>query len=169
MADLERLKKKYGPRLEDVSGFRVRIDAELNELADTGERLRELTEAEATARESYLSTARQLTTRRQNAAMALSGQLVPVLGDLAIPEARFEMRFNPDPLPEEHWSETGVDAGEFYFSANPGEALRPLAKVASGGELSRVMLGIKTLASTDELGKTLVFDEVGRRNRWGSR
>ena len=58
------------------------------------------------------------------------------------------------------WSERGFETGEFFISPNPGEDLRPLARIASGGELSRVMLALKTLASTDEPGKTLIFDEV---------
>jgi DNA repair protein RecN (Recombination protein N) len=61
---------------------------------------------------------------------------------------------------EEQWSERGIDAGEFYLSPNPGEDVRPLARIASGGELSRVMLALKTLAATDAPGKTLIFDEV---------
>jgi DNA repair protein RecN (Recombination protein N) len=65
-----------------------------------------------------------------------------------------------EPLAEGEWTERGVDAAEFYISPNPGEELRPLSRIASGGELSRVMLALKTLASTDAAGKTLVFDEV---------
>ena len=61
---------------------------------------------------------------------------------------------------ESGWSERGSDEAEFFISPNPGEDLRPLAKIASGGELSRVMLAVKTLASTDAPGKTLIFDEV---------
>jgi DNA repair protein RecN (Recombination protein N) len=58
------------------------------------------------------------------------------------------------------WSERGIDQAEFYVSPNPGEDLRPLARIVSGGELSRVMLALKTLAVSDETGKTLIFDEV---------
>ncbi len=61
---------------------------------------------------------------------------------------------------EAAWSERGLDEAEFYISPNPGEEVKPLARIASGGELSRIMLALKTLASTDEPGKTLIFDEV---------
>ena len=67
---------------------------------------------------------------------------------------RFEFRFETDP-PESAWSESGVDVAECYLSANVGEDLRPLARIASGGELSRIMLAIRTLASADASGKTL--------------
>ena len=72
---------------------------------------------------------------------------------------RFEVRFQPDP-PESSWSESGVDVAECYLSANVGEDLRPLARIASGGELSRIMLAIRTLAAADSPGKTLIFDEI---------
>ena len=76
-----------------------------------------------------------------------------------MPDGRVEVRVETD-LPEERWSEQGTDAIEIFLCANPGEALRPLANVASGGELARVMLALRTLASTDAPGKTLLFDEV---------
>jgi len=71
----------------------------------------------------------------------------------------FEVRFEAD-TPESAWTETGIDVAECYLSANVGEDLRPLARVASGGELSRVMLAIRTLAAADAPGKTLIFDEI---------
>jgi DNA repair protein RecN (Recombination protein N) len=61
---------------------------------------------------------------------------------------------------DEQWSERGLEQAEFYISPNPGEDLKPLARIASGGELSRIMLALKTLGSTDAPGKTLIFDEV---------
>jgi DNA repair protein RecN (Recombination protein N) len=74
---------------------------------------------------------------------------------------RCEVRFRPDDDGgEAAWSERGLDEAEFFISPNPGEDVKPLARIASGGELSRIMLALKTLASTDEPGKTLIFDEV---------
>jgi DNA repair protein RecN (Recombination protein N) len=72
---------------------------------------------------------------------------------------RCEVRFG-DAADESQWSERGLETGEFFISPNPGEDLRPLARIASGGELSRIMLALKTLAATDAPGKTLIFDEV---------
>jgi DNA repair protein RecN (Recombination protein N) len=76
---------------------------------------------------------------------------------------RFDVVFDepPSAVNEERWTDTGIDHAEFYFSANPGEDLKPLARIASGGELSRVMLALRTaVASPETSGKTLVFDEV---------
>ena len=72
---------------------------------------------------------------------------------------QFDVRFDAEP-PESAWAETGVDVAECYLSANVGEDLRPLARIASGGELSRVMLAIRTLAAAGAPGKTLIFDEI---------
>ena len=73
---------------------------------------------------------------------------------------RFEVRFDGGEVTEDRWTARGMDVAEFFVSPNPGEEVRPLARIASGGELSRVMLALKTLATTDSPGKTLVFDEV---------
>jgi DNA repair protein RecN (Recombination protein N) len=78
-------------------------------------------------------------------------------------KTRCEVRFAPGSSNgdgEARWSERGLDEAEFYISPNPGEDVRPLARIVSGGELSRIMLALKTLASTDAPGKTLIFDEV---------
>jgi len=92
-----------------------------------------------------------------------------LLGELAMARTRFEVRFNDAELPESGWSERGIDNAEFFVSPNPGEELRPLARIVSGGELSRVMLALKTLATTKPgsmfdsnpvAPKTLIFDEV---------
>ena len=160
LALLERLKKQYGPRLDDVLEHRRRIGAELETLAGHAGEVERRAETEAEARNAFLAIAGRLSERRRRTAAALGAQLAPVLDSLAMPHARVQMRFADAPLPPERWSERGIDEGEIYFSANPGEPPRPLARIASGGELSRVMLGLKTLATTDLPGKTLVFDEV---------
>lgn len=157
---LERLKKKYGPRLEDVLEFRSEVGQELEELEGQTAQIENLTRVESDARQQFVLSANQLTQHRRDTADRLSAELRPVLSQLAMPNAVFEVRFQDEPLPSEKWSESGVDQAEFYFSANPGEMPRPLAKIASGGELSRVMLALKTLATIDVPGKTLVFDEV---------
>ena len=81
------------------------------------------------------------------------------LADLAMPRTRCDVRF-ADAASESAWTPRGIEQAEFYISPNPGEDLRPLARIASGGELSRIMLALKSLASTDAPGKTLIFDEV---------
>ena len=160
LAELERLKRKYGPTLDEVIAHSEQVQTELTAVAAGSEQLETLTAEETDRRTTFERVARTLSRARRASAPRLATELQRVLSELAIPRARFEARFDPAALPETHWNECGVDALEFYFSANPGETLRPLAKVASGGELSRVMLALKTLASTDRRGKTLVFDEV---------
>ena len=160
LSDLERLKKKYGPGIPEVLEWQRRIQAEFDTLSSGAEKLATLQSTECSARQEFLELAHDLSARRRRNATALVSCLGPVLNDLAMPRATFEVHFQSEDPPEERWSGKGIDSPEFFLSANAGEQVRPLAKVASGGELSRVILALKTLASTDQPGKTLVFDEV---------
>src|SRR5204862_7539802 len=108
----------------------------------------------------YLEAARDLPRRRRTAAVTFARELETLVGELAMARPRFEVRFNDGELPPDMWSDRGIDQAEFFVSPNPGEDLRPLARIVSGGELSRVMLALKTLAAEDAPGKTLIFDEV---------
>jgi len=159
LAVLERLKKKHGPTLQDVIDTDAALTRELQSLAHSGERASELDAELEIARTAYLRLAEALSSKRRAAATTFSARLVASLADLAMNRTRCEVRFNGSRGPE-GWSARGVDEAEFYISPNPGEDLRPLARIASGGELSRLMLALKTLASTDAPGKTLIFDEV---------
>jgi DNA repair protein RecN (Recombination protein N) len=159
LASLERLKKKHGPTLNDVIARASALRQELHDAEHATERLGELDAALSRARETFVGTAESLSRRRRDAAVQFARTLESALGDLAMPRTRCEVRFEPAGG-EDQWSERGVDQAEFYISPNPGEDLRPLARIASGGELSRIMLALKTLASTDTPGKTLIFDEV---------
>ena len=159
LAVLERLKKKHGPRLQDVIDTEASLTRELGSLEQSGQRASELDGELEAARTAYLRLAEALSARRQSAAKTFSERLVASLGDLAMTRTRCEVRFAA-PRGQEGWTARGVDEAEFYISPNPGEDLRPLARIASGGELSRLMLALKTLASTDAPGKTLIFDEV---------
>jgi DNA repair protein RecN (Recombination protein N) len=173
LALLERLKRKHGPALADVVARRDALRRELADLEGGDDRLAALEHEHAAARTSYLSVAQTLSSARQRTAKAFATALVALLRDLAMDQTRFEVRF-ADGAPEEAtWSARGIDTGEFYVSANPGEDLRPLARIVSGGELSRVMLAIKTLTATSRHGFSdaadrpastsapgLIFDEV---------
>ena len=159
LAELERLKRKYGPRLDDVFARRAALAAELAETDDAETRRAFLEERVRTARDTYRAAARRLSAARVRHARALGTRLAAELAELAMRDGQVEVRVETD-LPESRWTEEGTDAVELFLCANPGEALRPLANVASGGELARVMLALKTLASTDAPGKTLLFDEV---------
>ena len=168
---VERLKRKYGPTLDEVIEKGASLARERDLLSGEGERPEELQHALETATNVYLAKARDLSRRRRTAAVAFGRQLELMLAELAMARTRFEVRFNSTELPPDAWTERGIDEAEFFISPNPGEDLRPLARIVSGGELSRVMLALKTLvgtrpgatqshAASDGSAKTLIFDEV---------
>jgi DNA repair protein RecN (Recombination protein N) len=172
LAVLERVKRKYGPTLEQCLVRRDALRAELSDLDRGDERLVELERECAASKVAFVDAARRLSAERRRVAGAFSRSLESVAGELAMENARVDLRFD-DELPESDWSARGVDRAEFFVSTNLGEELRPLARVVSGGELSRLMLAIKTLTATSRLGWTdaderpgsaaapgLVFDEV---------
>jgi DNA repair protein RecN (Recombination protein N) len=159
LAAIERLKRKYGPTLKDVLARQAALRDELAGLEASDERAATLATEELAARAAYLDQARALSAARTSAGARLSRSLETALADLAMPQARVEIRVVPADQPED-WGPDGIDRVEFFLSPNPGEELRPLARIASGGELSRVMLALHTLASPGAAGRTLVFDEV---------
>jgi DNA repair protein RecN (Recombination protein N) len=159
LASIERVKRRYGPTLADVLEQQQHLREELAALGAGDEQVGKLQAAEQNARERFLTLARQLSTTRQAAAQRLGRSLEAALADLAMPEARVDIRVRPADRPET-WTSSGVDEVEFYLSPNPGEEVRPLARIASGGELSRIMLALRTLAAPKEPGRTLIFDEV---------
>ena len=159
LALLERLKKKHGPALADVIARADGLRRELHDIEHATERAAELDAALEKARGHYTRVAGALSARRKTAAKEFARAIEKALADLAMARTRCEVRF-AEPRGEGQWTERGLDEAEFYISPNPGEELRPLARIASGGELSRIMLALKTLATTDAPGKTLIFDEV---------
>src|SRR5262249_46342567 len=161
-------KRKYGPTLQDVIARRVVLERERDSLT-AGARTDDLLKTLESVSAEYLSNARELSRRRRTAAIQFARDMEGLLDELAMARTRFEVRFNDGELPESEWSERGIDNAEFFVSPNPGEELRPLARIVSGGELSRVMLALKTLANTKpgtmfdsnpSAPKTLIFDEV---------
>jgi len=160
LASLDRLKRKYGPTLDEVIEKGRSLTRERDLLTQTAESAEGLETALAEARAQYRKDAQELSTARRGAARRFSSELERLLGELAMAQARFEVRFNAEPLAEELWTERGIDQAEFFLSPNPGEDLRPLARIVSGGELSRVMLALKTMSVDEAEHKTMVFDEV---------
>ncbi|HEY5618172.1 MAG TPA: DNA repair protein RecN [Vicinamibacterales bacterium] len=160
LALLERLKRKYGPTLGDVIARGRALARERELLTGAGERAEDLQKALGAASERYLATARDLSRRRRDAAGQFARKVEALLAELAMARTRFEVRFNAAELGPDEWTEAGIDRSEFYVSPNPGEELRPLARIVSGGELSRVMLALKTMTVGNDAGKTLIFDEV---------
>jgi len=160
LAVLERLKRKYGPTLDDVLERGRSLARERDLLNGAGERAEDLQKALEGAVERYLAVARELSRKRRDAAGQFARRVETLLGGLAMERTRFDVRFNGAEAGPDEWNERGIDHAEFYVSPNPGEELRPLARIVSGGELSRVMLVLKTLTVGDAPGKTLIFDEV---------
>jgi DNA repair protein RecN (Recombination protein N) len=159
LALLERLKRKHGPTLANVIARREALSAEHAALTGGSSTAAAVEEQLAAASAIFLGEAQALSSVRRAAAPKFARALEQELADLAMQKTRFEVRLVTSDDPS-RWSERGIDAGEFYLSPNPGEDLRPLARIVSGGELSRVMLALKTLGSADQPGKTLIFDEV---------
>jgi DNA repair protein RecN (Recombination protein N) len=154
LALLERLKRKYGPALADVIAKRDALRRDVHELEHNEERLGELEREQAAARDAFVKEAGKLGQARRKAAVDFARRLEALLGELAMERTKFEVRFSPEPLPESAWSALGIDQGEFFVSPNPGEDLRPLARIVSGGELSRVMLALKTITAQARLANT---------------
>jgi len=158
LAQLARLKRKYAGTVEDMIRRREELTAELDGIESGGEAMAELEAAAEAARRAAAEWAGRLSVERRRVARDLCRALVAELEALAFTGARLEVRFaetEDRALGPEGWDEV-----EFFLSTNPGEEPRSLARVASGGELSRIMLALKTLAAADERGATLIFDEV---------
>lgn len=162
---LERLKRRYGASVDEVLAFAETCRAELRDLASPEEHEARLVRARDEAAATYLELARELSRRRREAARELERRVESELGLLAMERTRFEMRFEPEEPPTQtadtsSWTERGLDGAEFRLAPNVGEELRPLARIASGGELSRILLALTAAADLDGAGRTLVFDEV---------
>lgn len=152
------LERKYGANIAEILEYRTQIGEEYDLLATSEERREELRKTYETALREYREYTVSLTKLRKAAATSLSKQLLPQLRDLGMAGASFEVAF--ETLEGELPSANGADEIEFLLSANRGEPLKPLSKVASGGELSRIMLAFKSvLAETDGI-PTMVFDEI---------
>lgn len=159
LALLQRLKKKYHDNLEGLIARRETIQAELEELTNLDCRLDSLEREVSIASQQALAKAQALSQARHKVARQLEDRVKAELSDLKMSHTRFEIGFREFST-ESTIGPSGLDRVEYLFCANPGEALQPLSRVASGGELSRLMLAIKTvLANVDQI-PVLVFDEI---------
>ena len=159
LAWIERLKRKYGSSLDEVLRFLEDVRTKLDAIETGGERRTRLEQDLAQASAEYEGRARELTNLRRAAAEKLAKKVETELDSLALESAVFRIEVR-----EAGWSEQGADRVEFLISANAGEEPRPLEKVASGGELSRIALALKTslghVSGRDGVQRTLVFDEI---------
>lgn len=154
------LKRKYGENLEDVLAFAEKARQELTQIDNMDREIEEL-EHEVAALEEHLSTAANtLMNNRKDVAASMEEAMGHELSSLAFNQSGFEVHWQDIELTPDTLRATGWDRVEFFFSANPGEPPRPLAKVASGGELSRLMLAMKCLLAKRDMVDTVIFDEV---------
>ena len=156
---LYRLRKKYGPTVEDMLAYLDRCRKELDQIQYADDTLARLEKDLKKAQKEAARRGESLSQARREAAGALQARVQEELRQLDMPKVRFQTEFTPKGG-EAGMDETGLDEVQFLMSANLGEALKPIQKVASGGELARIMLALKNvLAEGDQIG-TLVFDEV---------
>ncbi len=173
LALIERLKRKHGGSLEEAIAHRDRLAAEHHALTGGQSSIAEIEQQLAGAGGTFLAAAKHLSEARRAAASTFARAIERELAELAMERTKFDARLVTSEA-EGQWTEAGIDAGEFFLSPNVGEDLRPLARIVSGGELSRVMLALKTLSALAEGNeltggtpktqapspKTLIFDEV---------
>ena len=152
---LYRLKKKYGATVEDMLSYLDKCRVELDAIETADDTLILLEEKLKKAEKATLAAGTKLTRARKEAAKALEGRIQSELQDLDMNKVRFAIEFG-----EKEPSPDGCDTIRFLMSANVGEDLRPIAKIASGGELARIMLALKNVLAEQESIGTLVFDEV---------
>lgn len=152
---LYRLKKKYGATVEDMLDYQARCEAELAQIEDAGDTLARLEQALSKAEKGARQAAQALSDARKAAADRLTAQILTELQQLDMGKIRFAVDFAEKPLDSD-----GMDAVRFLMSANVGEELRPIHKIASGGELARIMLAMKNVLSEQDHVGTMVFDEV---------
>ncbi|MBE6636399.1 MAG: DNA repair protein RecN [Ruminococcaceae bacterium] len=159
---IAKLERKYGSDIEEVLAFRERAAKELSDIELSDEKLEDLRLELVTLEKQATELAGRLTAARRKAADTLEKSVVSELAYLEMPKVRFrvEIRRPVEENGKPHFSRHGLDEVEFMFSANPGEPLKPMAKIASGGELSRIMLALKTVNMADVAGETMIFDEI---------
>ncbi len=160
LALLGKLGKKYGSSANEMLARLEELHKMAGESEESSLREEELEREIESLRLAYIERAGDLSRKRHEAAAKLSTDVSHNLADLDMPQARFCVHFSVEDDRPPLFSPTGVDRIEFLLSANPGEDLKPLARVASGGELSRILLALKSLLGRKEEAETLIFDEV---------
>ncbi|AQY51082.1 DNA repair and genetic recombination [Listeria weihenstephanensis FSL R9-0317] len=155
--ELSQLKRKYGKTVEAIIQYNEEIDQEILELSDRETHLGHLEKDLEVAKEQLSELAGKITAIRQKSAKLLEKQIKNELNQLYMEKAIFQVNFATE---AKEFTENGVDKVAFYMSTNPGEPLKPLSKVASGGELSRMMLALKTIFSRHQGITSIIFDEV---------
>ena len=151
-----KLERKYGPTLDDVIRFGAEAEARLHDLQTSDEAIAELKKRYRAADAELRAACAELSRLRKASATALAAAICEQLKDLGMGKTRFEVRVEPEEKP----TSAGMDRVEFMISPNPGEPLRPLASIASGGEISRVMLALKAISMDGDGVDSMIFDEI---------
>ena len=149
------LKRKYGETVTEIIAYGVDLTAKLDALENSEAREEELTTAIANTEKKLDAAAGKLTTTRRKAAVKFAAGITGELTDLGMTATKFEVSLEPQAV-----TSKGADKIEFLLSPNPGEPLRPLAKIASGGEMSRIMLAMKSVLAKSGTIPTMIFDEI---------
>ena len=150
-----RLKRKYGGSVEEILAFKERAQQELDSIVHAEELQAKLEKEHGQSEARLIKLAKQLSEKRKSAAKQFEDQVCAELTFLDMPSVRFIVHAETGEL-----DETGIDRMEFYISTNPGEPPKPIGKIASGGELSRIMLSLKNVTAEGDRVGTLIFDEV---------
>ena len=153
---ISRLKRKYGGSIESILKYLAKAEAELGDIKLSDEKTAELTDKLNEITKNLTSEGKKLTDLRKKAAAVLEKQIENALHELNMEKARFNVNVESGA----EFYDNGMDRVEFLISANPGEPMKPLVKIASGGELSRVMLAIKSILADTDGVETLIFDEI---------
>ncbi len=154
---LNRIKNKYGGSIEEALAYAEALSEKIAKLNDFESYLADLSGKRDAAKETCLKLCEQISKMRQKEALVLAGELEKGLMDLNFLDARFAVNVTPDP---DTITPDGYDHVTFLISTNPGEKVKPLVNVASGGELSRIMLALKAVLSKKDVIPTLIFDEI---------
>lgn len=159
LSQINDLKRRYGGSIEEIFAYLSKAKEELESILHMEEKLQELREICQKAEKNLISAAKSLSEARQQGAVRMERQIMMELADLNMPNAQFKVHFTclDEPL---HYTPKGKEKIEFLLSANLGQDLDKLSKIASGGELSRIMLAIKSAVFEREGAQTLIFDEV---------
>ncbi len=156
---IHQMKRKYGGSVEAALEYARSTRGQLENIANAGERIAELESAETAALAATEQQAKLLSDKRQGAAQIMAGAVEKELADLSMEGARFSVAFDDD-QPSHRFNANGMDDVEFFIAPNPGEGLKPLVKIASGGETSRLMLALKNVLASVDYVPMLVFDEI---------
>jgi DNA repair protein RecN (Recombination protein N) len=155
--EINGLKRKYGKTVEEVLEYAAKIEEEIETLQNKETHIDKLQKEVAALKKDLLVEAEELSRLRKKAALHLTKLIHKELKELYMEKTVFEVRFSSEP---DGFLKNGIDRAEFYISTNPGEPVKPLSKIASGGELSRIMLALKSIFSKHQGVTSIIFDEV---------